>query len=223
MHPFKKRFMVTQTPALEYASDINILLAYYNLKDKWRDEKKLTGPAGMLVLRRGFRKVIRKYPELAQDIKVKLAELEKLEQQHCGHIDEASEPFAGIMKNVFEYGEKNESKKKVMGWVGYNLGKWIYLMDAYDDIEDNIKCGAYNPLLVQYQYSSEEDIQSFKQRIREKTEFNLVYTLSEMEKAFSLLDVQKNRGILENIVYRGLLVRTRNVLEIGAGYNEKSI
>lgn len=223
VHPLKKRFVVTNNPAVEYASDINILLAYYNLKDKWQDEKNVAGPAGMLVLRKGFSRVKKRYAALVQDIGNELANLQKLEQQRCEHIDEASEPFAGIMKRVFEFYIKDAASREVLGWIGYNLGKWVYLMDAYDDIEDNIKSGSYNPLLTQFQYKEKEDIQSFKKRIREKTEFTLVYSLSEMEKAFSLLELQKNQGILENIVYRGLLVRTRNVLEIGAGCNEKSI
>ena len=223
VHPLKKRFMVNNNPAVEYASDINILLAYYNLKDKWQDEKKLAGPAGMLVLRKGFNRVKKRYPALAQDIGNELTNLQRLEQQRCEHIDEASEPFAGIMKRVFEFYVQDAAMKEALGWIGFNLGKWVYLLDAYDDIEDNIKSGSYNPLLTQFQYEGKEDIPSFKHRIREETEFTLVYSLSEMEKAFSLLELQKNQGILENIIYRGLLVKTRNVLEIGAGCNEKSI
>ncbi len=223
VHPLKKRMIVKSTDELEFASDINILLSYYNLKDKWKDEKNLIGPSGMLVLRKGYRRVKRKYPQLVQDVERELSALQVLEQQQCEHMDEASEPFARLMQRVFSYFTSAESIKKTLGWIGYNLGKWIYLLDAYDDIEDNIKSGAYNPLLKQFHYKSSESIQSFKERIREKTEFTLVYSLSEMEKAFSLLDVKKNRGILDNIVYRGLLIKTRKVLEMGADCDEKSV
>lgn len=223
IHPTHKRFMVTPNPAVEYASDINILLAYYNLKDKWQDEKKLAGPMGMLVLRKGFNRVKKRYPSLVRDIGSDLENLRILEQKRCAHIDEASEPFACIMRRIFEFHVQDTALKEVLGWIGFNLGKWVYLLDAYDDIEDNIKSGSYNPLLAQFEYDKKEDASAFKQRIREQTEFTLVYSLSEMEKAFSLLELQKNQGILENIIYRGLLVRTRNVLEIGAGCNEKSI
>lgn len=223
VHPAKKRFIVAPNSAVQYASDMNILLAYYNLKDKWQDEKNLIGPAGMLVLQRGFRRVRRKYPSLVQDIQNELENLRKLEQQRCECMDEASEPFAGLMRKVFEFAGNEKAEREALGWVGYNLGKWIYLMDAYEDLEDNIKSGAYNPLLAHFHYEKQEDVRAFRQRIREKTEFILFYSLSEMEKAFSLLDLHKNREILENIVYQGLLVRTRNVLEIGAGCDEKSV
>lgn len=223
VHPLQKRFIVDRSDAVEYASDMNILLAYYNLKDKWQDERNLSGPVGTAVLHKGFKRVKRKFPELVLAVEQELSSLQRLEQSGCKSMDEASEPFARMMQQVFQYGAPDDDPGKILGWIGYNLGKWIYLMDAYDDIEDNIKSGSYNPLLEQFQYTKDEDIKDFKTRIREKTEFNLVYSLSEMEKAFCLLAVKKNQGILENIVYRGLLERTRNVLEMGAGGDEKSV
>jgi len=225
VHPVQKRFMVEKNSAVEFASDINIILSYYNLKDKWQDEKNLTGPIGLVILRKGFKRIKRKYPALINEIEKELSFLQKLEQKKTGFMDKASEPFARLMQNVFSFTENDEKQKKALGWIGYNLGKWIYLLDAFDDLEDNIKSGAYNPLLIQFQYKHEESIQDFKDRIREKTDFNLVYTLSEMEKAFSLLDIKKNKSILENIVYRGLLLKTRNVLKIEdrSSQNEKPL
>jgi len=223
VHPLKKRYIVNSTSAVEYASDINILLAYYNLKDKWQDEKNLLGPAGMAVLKKGYKRVRKRYPELVEGIEEELKNLHELERKNCESIDEVSEPFARIMQKVFLNSGENDSKSKVLGWVGYNLGKWIYLLDAFDDIEDNIKNGSYNPLVVQYKYNENESAESFRERIREETEFVLVYSLSELEKAYSLLDIQKNKSILDNIIYRGLLVKTRNVLQMGAGCHEKSL
>ena len=223
VHPLKKRYIVDSNFAVEYASDINILLAYYNLKDKWQDERNLLGPAGMTVLKRGHKRVKKKYPDLVEVIEEELNTLRELEKQNCDSIDEVSEPFARLMQKVFLHANDCENTGKVLGWVGYNLGKWIYLLDAYDDIEDNINSGSYNPLIVQFKYDKNEDVKSFKERIREKTEFVLVYSLSELEKAFPLLDIKKNKSILENIIYRGLLIRTRNVLQMGAGCHEKSV
>lgn len=225
VHPVNKRFMVEISPAVEFASDINILLAYYNLKDKWRDEKKIYGLIAPAIFKKGFRRVKRKYPVLVSEVEKELSSLQKLEQKNTGYMDEASEPFARLMQSVFSFAETDEKQKKALGWIGYNLGKWIYLLDAFDDLEDNIKSGAYNPLLVQFQYRREESIKDFKDRIRENTNFNLVYALSEMEKAFSLLDVKKNKSILDNIVYSGLLLKTHNVLmnEDGSKKNEKPL
>ena len=222
-HPLKKRYIVDSNPAVEYASDINILTAYYNLKDKWQDEKKLIAPAGMAVLRKGYRRVKRKYPEMVEKIEGELARLQELENGKCDSVDEVSEPFARLMQTIFQKACADENTGKVLGWMGYNLGKWIYILDAYDDLDKDTRRRLYNPLAVQYKYDESEEIASFKEKIREKTEFVLVYTLSELEKAFSLLDIRKNRSILENIIYRGLLLKTRKVLQIGAGCHEESI
>jgi len=222
-HPLKKRYIVDSNPALEYASDINILLAYYNLKDKWQDERSLKGPAGIAALKKGYRRVKGKYPELAENIEKELKKLQELERQNCGNIDEVSEPFARLMQIIFHQADGSGNQGKVLGWIGYNLGKWIYILDAFDDLEKDIKRRMYNPLAAQYDYDGKEEIISFKERIREKTEFVLIYSLSELEKAFSLLDIKKNKGILDNIIYRGLLAKTRNVLQIGAGCHEKSL
>lgn len=225
VHPAKKRFIVNTNKAIEYASDINILLAYYNLKDKWLDERKISGSMGASVLRKGYKRIKRKHPDLVNEVEYELSALRKLEQNGCGYMDEASEPFAKIMQKIFMFCGTDDIQKKALGWIGYNLGKWIYLLDAYDDVEDNIKSGAYNPLVVQFEYKAGENVQAFKEKIKEKTNFNLVYSLSEMEKAFSLLSIKKNKSILENIIYSGLLIRTRNVLKIedGSIKNEESI
>lgn len=223
VHPAKKRYIIDNTFAVEYSSDINTLLAYYNLKDKWQDDKNLAGPAGMAILKKGHKRVKSKHPGLVKEVEEELNKLRELEQQNCDSIDEVSEPFARLMQKVFLHASSCESVSQVLGWVGYNLGKWIYLLDAYDDIEDNIKSGSYNPLVVQFKYDNKEEVKSFRERIKEKTEFVLFYSLSELEKAFSLLDIKKNKSILENIIYRGLLVKTRNVLQIGAGCHEKSL
>ena len=84
-------------------------------------------------------------------------------------------------------------------------------MDAYDDIEENIESGAYNPLLYRFEYK-DEGATAFRERIKEDVERNLVIYLSEIAKAFDLLDIKKNRGIIENIVYVGLLKKTEEVL-----------
>jgi hypothetical protein len=104
--------------------------------------------------------------------------------------------------------------------MGYNLGRWIYILDAYDDIEKDVKYNSFNPLISQYGFKG-DDINSFKESIREKVNFTLTYTLSEVEKAYSLLTIEKNKGILDNILYSGLIVKTDKVLQERGIKNEK--
>ncbi|MFA7659684.1 MAG: DUF5685 family protein, partial [Anaerovoracaceae bacterium] len=92
----------------------------------------------------------------------------------------------------------------------------IYLIDAFDDLEENAKSGSYNPLLLQWDYQAEqEEMSDFRKRIHERVEFNLLFYLAELSKAWDRLSIARNHGLVENIIYSGLLRKTEEVLEKG--------
>ena len=119
-------------------------------------------------------------------------------------MDEAADPFGQMIKVILRIGcqEENYKKNKAIEWLGYNIGKWIYIIDAFDDIEKDIKKKNYNPLLFQFKYNNEE-VEEFKDRIKEEIKFNLIHTLAQAASAFELLDL-KNKNIIENILYLGM-------------------
>lgn len=97
--------------------------------------------------------------------------------------------------------------------IGYHLGKWIYLIDAADDIEENIKSGAYNPLLYRFSFdSAAESAPQFRKRIAEPLNFNLYMYLSVIGKSLNSLDIKKNKGIIENVIYFGLNRKTEEII-----------
>lgn len=110
-------------------------------------------------------------------------------------------------------GQKAEAQAKLLGHIGYHLGKWVYLMDAYEDVEENLEKNTYNPLIYRFEYDrGKEDVAAFKERIKEAVSFNLIHYLAEISNAIDLLDIKKNKGIVENIAYFGLRKRTEQVL-----------
>lgn len=220
-HPLKKRFIIFSNNFAEYTSDMNIILMYYNLEDKWNDEKNVIGGTGALALKGAFKKAKKRHPEKCAAIENHLTTLSNLEKQGCDSVDEVAEEFGAIMREIFGCDIiDDENDRKALGWMGYNLGRWIYILDAYDDIEKDVKYNSYNPLISQYGFKG-DDINSFKESIREKVNFTLTYTLSEVEKAYSLLTIEKNKGILDNILYSGLIVKTDKVLQERGIKNEK--
>lgn len=222
-HPVRKRYTVTSNRFVEYAADMNIILTYYNLKDKWSDEKNVLGALGSAALRRAFKKAAGRNREKTERIEGLLGELDRLEKEKCASIDEAAEPFACIMREVFRCPHVcDEKKRKVLGWLGYNIGKWIYILDAWDDLEDDAKSGSYNAILEQFRYDG-GNIDEFKAGIRERIDFSLTYSLSECEKAYALLGAVKNTGIIDNIIYSGLIVKTDKVLQGRCSKNERSV
>ncbi|HHW48037.1 MAG TPA: hypothetical protein GXX14_05395 [Clostridiaceae bacterium] len=217
VHPLKKRKVIKNNKIIDYASDINIILAYYNLMDNWNDEHSIPSGLGALALRKKFRKLKKKYKEKCDIIESKLIELKKLESEKCGSMDRAAEPFARIMEEVVAHEPlcDDEKKRKILKWIGYNLGKWIYILDAYDDLEDDIRRKTYNPLINQYEYKN-EGVENFKSRIKERVEFNLTYCLNQIAGAYELLEIKNNKGIIENILYMGMLRKTEQILNTGS-------
>jgi hypothetical protein len=215
-HPLKRRLIAEGTKAIEYASDINVLLAYYNLLDNWKDEKSIKSGAATLLLNSSRKKLMKEYKEKCAIIEKKLQELTKLESGKCSSMDRAAEPFAKLMEEIFAYAPlcSDPKTEKALRWIGYNVGKWVYILDAFDDIEKDIIKSSYNPLLLQYGYNN-GNVQEFKISIKTKVEFNLTYTLGEIARTCELLDFKKNKGLIENIVYMGMLRKTEQILKIG--------
>lgn len=225
VHPIHKRNVIRDSDIVDYASDINIMLAYFNLDDNWKDDRSLMSKAAMLAFRTDIDKLKKKYLEKFQVTKLRLGELSELERQRCNSIDMAAEPFAKLMEELFIYEPvcQNGSIKDILKGIGYNVGKWIYILDAFDDLEEDMEKGSYNPLICQYEYNG-MDIEDFKDMIKEPVEFTLVYTLSQIAKKFECLPVQKNKGIIENIIYMGMLRKTETILGIGdCAKDEESI
>ncbi|HEY5583655.1 MAG TPA: DUF5685 family protein [Ruminiclostridium sp.] len=224
VHPIKKSF-VTYNEIIDYSSDINIILAYNNIKDKWEDDKSKVALVAMAVLKKSYKKLMVEHSEKCAIINKRLGDLSLLEKAKCDSIDAAAEPFAKLMEEVLDYNKLDDKTRQVLRWLGYNLGKWIYLIDAFDDLEDDIKSASYNPLLTHFKYNGSGDgISEFKNQIRGQIEFILLYCLGEAAKAFELLATNENKGILENILYIGMLSKTDKILcKRSCGKGEKSV
>jgi hypothetical protein len=218
LHPFKKRIVLKNNKVIEYISDINILLAYYNLKDNWDDDNSVISVAGMVALKRACKRIEAKYAGMAEAIKKHLREINELEVEKCNSIDMAAEPFARLLGELLVYKPllQSEEAEKIINWIGYNVGKWIYIVDAYDDIEKDLKTGAYNPVVLQYCYNKGENkgenACEFKNRVRDKISFILTYCLGQIAKTYELLEQRPYSGIIGNIVYLGMLKKTEQIL-----------
>lgn len=210
VHPIKKSF-VTYNEIIDYSSDINIILAYNNIRDKWEDDKSKVALVGMAALKKSYKKLMVEYSEKCAIINKRLEDLSLLEKTKCDSIDAAAEPFAKLMEEVLDYEKLDNETRQVLRWLGYNLGKWIYLIDAFDDLEDDVKNSSYNPLLTHFKYNG-NDICDFKNQIKSQVEFILLYCLGEASRAFELLATKENKGILENIIYMGMLSKTDKIL-----------
>ena len=259
IHPIKKKNIVRNNKYIDYAGDMMLILVYYNLIDDVEDEGSLKARVSSSIFHHNYKKLRQKYAKMCQAIETQLENLKRLERERCKSIDKTGETFAVIMGNIFTgmldvgnldtemldtgklYTQNldtgNSDKKtthlehspKALFQLGKSIGKWIYLADAWDDIEKDIEKGSYNPLIYRFDYNSEthntakidlgqegtlqnESTGEFCDRIRNRVEFSLMSALSECSKACDLLEIKKNQGIIENIIYFGLLRKTEQLL-----------
>lgn len=192
-HPFEKH-QTRRNKYSDYVADMNIILAYYNSLDDWEDEKKLKKLAYAKAVSGRVKKAVKKYPEKVQVIKDCLKELSEAEKRNEQSIDLVAGCFGKLMAEVFYY---DDYFKDTLMRMGYFLGKFIYILDAYEDIEKDLEKGSYNPLAKLY------GTDGFENTCREY----LVMMMSECSREFEILPIIANADILRNILYSGVWTR----------------
>lgn len=198
-HGFKKIKRVGSCEALNYAAATACMSTYHKLLDDRNDEqnKKKIAAAGLLPsMKKPYIAAGEKYPELAQCLKENMERQRALEEERCFQIDKAAEPTAVIMSHIAKNISQDETTRRILERMGYLLGRYIYITDALDDVEDDQKSGGYNPFLLQ----KNDDIDF----IREVAKESVYLTLGELSNAYMLLDVKQFGGILDNVIYTGL-------------------
>ena len=215
-HHIKNKTII-RNRAIEYAGDVMLIIAWYKMLDDAHDEGKVSAKATIRLMKRLHRKLQKKYPGLCDGIEINLATLGGLEENKCANLDEAAESFSKIMEVIFREGASllypsSQNLHETFARTGYHMGKWIYLIDAVDDIEENIESGAYNPLLYRFEYLDSETPQQFRDRIRDNLEFNLYHYLAVLSEQTGSLDIKKNKGIIDNVIYFGMNRKTEEII-----------
>ncbi len=215
VHPFRKRAMMEPNDALRFAANASAILAYEKCRDDIRDErgaKRLKARMRAGVLRRGYKKASKALPELAQCVRAHLARLNEAEHKRAPSVDGVSSVFGELLADVFAHGlEGNDAR--LASKIGYEVGRFIYVLDALDDLDEDEKRGRFNPFLLLYGgIMSDEE----KHGVRNA----LVAGLYDLERVFDLLperDDPTGREILNNILYLGMPEAIDKVL---AGHKE---
>ena len=145
----KKRPIVPDCEALTFAAAVNVLLAWHKCRDNVRDDKSAAAFAAQKALNHARNKAARDFPMVDMLTQDAMDRLWALEQAKCANMDEVSHVFASFMRDLLTLcPEADEVTRPALGDLGYNLGRWIYLMDAWDDREKDKKKHAYNVFLL---------------------------------------------------------------------------
>ncbi len=206
-NPFKKKKKIINE-VTEYASCMNVLLTYYKLEDNLNDDNKLKDKLVFNIYKNKLKTAYEKYPKKAEYIKLQLETLHNLEKEKSTNIDLVSNTFAKIMAEIFAY--KNDENEKFLRNIGFNIGKYIYILDAYEDLEKDYKKNRYNPFI---------DYINKKEELVETVEELLNISLSILSKNLDSLNLKNNVSIIENIVYSGMYLKYKSILNKGCEVN----
>lgn len=193
-HPFQAHAFV-QNELADYCCDMNIALAYHKCLDDWRDDHSLVGRAEASLLSRGYERVSALYPKKCAAVEECLRELTRLEKSGQATPDAAANLSARMLGTLYRCRE--DEWADTLERIGQGMGRFIYVMDAYDDLEGDLRHKRFNPLAG---LSRQEDYEAL---VKE----SLTLLIAECTDAFETLPLVQDMDILRNILYAGCWTR----------------
>ena len=204
-HWFKRRPIAVSDDLTVALGCVNTVLAYYKLCDDRADGDK----KGALrhLYKAGFKRALKRHPEVAEIIQQQTERQAALERAGCSIIDEAAEPTAIMMRDLSSYvlgGFSTPYTQKLF----YSLGKWVYLIDALDDYDKDVKKGRFNVIYNTYGKNSKaEAVKTGEEEL--KFIFDMLF--AEMREAVSNIKFHYNHDLTDNIILRGIPLKSREV------------
>lgn len=187
-HPSKPQSFAT-SECTEYAADATVVLAYHKLLDDWTDERKVSRRALAGLLRSAYREAAKRRPSMARAVEEGMDDIRAIEQAKSDSLDEAANRFGMLLGGVFAY--RDDFWRDDLVALGAHLGKFVYLMDAVMDFDDDVKSGSYNPLVEADAAPADMD-----EALRS--------IAAQAACAFERLPLEQDIHILRNSIYAGI-------------------
>ena len=207
-NPLKKCNYCKETDDFKMPSAVAMIMLYYKILDNIADEKGLKKLGYICIkpiFRGAYKKASKEYPCIKDIAEEYINTQSALEKANCNQMDEIADPTAKALSRIFMALSEDEMQKKVLDRLGYCMGRYIYLLDAACDFEEDKKKNKYNVLRFTC-----ENIDEVKEKIKPQ----LYFCINEGAKAFELLDIKKYKSVLGNIIYLGLEDTFKKELEI---------
>lgn len=187
----RRRHGYVATEFSDYAADMNVALAYHKRLDDWADDRNLLRRTEAGLLRRSYSRVEALYPDKCAAIAGGIRSLGDIEKRREPDIDAPANCFGALLGELFV--ARDDHWAATLRAMGAALGRFIYVMDAYDDLEEDRRRGAYNPLVAL-------EGEGFEEIVRE----SLTMLIAECTARFETLPLVEDVEILRNILYSGV-------------------
>ena len=211
IHPLKGRLCVCDDSAFALAADMSVILTWWQIQDGIADHgfwRGLKYRAAALLLHCAYRKARLRCPRFDETTQQHLRALSQLEARRCPSIDAAADTFAKLLAAAADEAA-DPVKRRVLTQLLYHLGRWIYLIDAADDLKKDVKSGSYNPLPLRYDLPGSALAPEARQELAQ----TLDASIQAMAAAFALWDFGRYGAVIESTVYQGLYAVGTAVLD----------
>lgn len=194
--PVKPHPVAVGVPALRHAGALNVVLAREHCLDDARDEKKALGAAGAFALRGPGKRSATVLGGAAGEVASALQDLYVLEKAGCAVPDQVADASGRMLRAALDsYPHVPQDQREALRWMGYHMGRWIYLMDSLQDEAKDAASGAYNPLQM---------MPGPKEAARAALAESADYSASQAAAAFDVMRFSVGREIIENVIYAGM-------------------
>ena len=211
-NPAKKCMICGSKKELEFCAHAVIITVFHKVKDNLHDggvKSKILAAMLYPIVSLMHKKAVRLAPEVEEIISKSMALQAETEKKKDVCLDEAAHPSADALGRIMSHGFSGE-KADALYKLGYMVGRTVYVIDAADDLEADIKNGSFNPFKAEYGDIKNAVVrEKFAKRVREI--FNL--TQSSAMDALDSLEKKRFEDILENIVFDGIEASISKVLE----------
>ena len=202
VHPVRKRRCACSDAAMDVAADMSVILTWWQVQDGIADHgffKGLKYRAAALLLGRAYRKAQRRQPDFDKETQRHLTALAALEKEKCPSLDCPADTFAALLAGAAQH-IADPVKRRVTEQLLYHLGRWVYLVDAADDLTDDLRTGSYNPLTLRF------PLENGALTAEERQQFaaTLDGSVRAMAAAFELADFGVYTPVIRATVYEGL-------------------
>lgn len=207
--PVKPKPVSLTCAGIERTADLSVLLNYHKLQDTLADEHGVKRSAARVLqamAKPAYRRAKQKLPQEDACMESCLRELAQLEQDKTPSLDRPADTFARLMTAAVP--PLDDATARILRQLFYHAGRWVYLIDACADLQDDWKSGSYNPVALRFQLTEPR-----LEPMKEAMETTLQRSLADIYYAFELLDVRRDRELLENIICLGMPMVTRQVLD----------
>lgn len=200
--PLRPKEAACGSAALDLAADISVILAYHKAADDRLDGGFWRGQACRAVqgaLRPAYQRAAVLRPDMDRRTRCELDRLHRLEQERCPSLDAPADTFALLLQSAAAELEEGV-QRRVLEQLLYHLGRWIYLVDAVDDLREDSRTGNYNPVALRFGLTDG----TLSREARERVGETLDASIQAMAAAYELWDFGPWSALIRATVYEGL-------------------